>query len=331
MLFNVETAKCNNNRLKEEIEMQAVRPVTQANSFVNSSKSTSSEPYNKLGSLATQGSFQYDENLTTTDKRPVTINSTKSNYRRKMHQPTYYGGFKAPGKAKFLTEMAIRNGKCVKVNLEPSSQNVHPNPYGLLTAERFFPSTTTKTPGAQGSLQKKCIVGDNKLVNIKNFKFGLCYEGLQTHSSNMWKKQQAQRRITISECGTILRQQKRPLPFLTGKVNEVNGNMRPYTGVANEKVIEASSTPRNEEINRARLETAQAPRRNLIGSVQSKPARLSTPQTIPEKRPDSRYNSASLYAKLEHGRGNSPEYQVPILEMRFSDLGDNPLIPTCWK
>lgn len=59
--------------------------------------------------------------------------------------------------------------------------------------------------------------------------------------------------------------------------------------------------------------------------------RISTPQSFDQKRPDSRYNKTTIYSKLEHGRTNSPEYRVPVLEMNYSEVKKQQVIPECWK
>ncbi len=60
--------------------------------------------------------------------------------------------------------------------------------------------------------------------------------------------------------------------------------------------------------------------------------RLSTPQTGCEKRPDSRYNKATLCAGLNNGRDKSPEYRVPVLPMKLSEnLDKHHVLPTCWQ
>lgn len=74
-----------------------------------------------------------------------------------------------------------------------------------------------------------------------------------------------------------------------------------------------------------RIGTAQKP------SKGQRWARISTPQTTTQKRPDSRYNKETLYAKLDYGRANSPEYKVPVIDMNFSEVKKQQIIPECWK
>ena len=56
------------------------------------------------------------------------------------------------------------------------------------------------------------------------------------------------------------------------------------------------------------------------------------PQTVPDTRPESRYNRATLCAALENGRSQSPEYKVPILQMRLQEsYKEQVLLPRCWN
>jgi len=56
------------------------------------------------------------------------------------------------------------------------------------------------------------------------------------------------------------------------------------------------------------------------------------PMTVPEKRPESRYNKASLFTTLENGRSSSPDYKVPILSMNLGESKEQQvLLPGCWN
>lgn len=75
-----------------------------------------------------------------------------------------------------------------------------------------------------------------------------------------------------------------------------------------------------------RVATAHVKRKNEREKLRSQQSGQTT-----GKRPDSRYNKESLYAKLDHGRAASPEYKVPILDMNFAEMVSNQIVPDCWK
>eukprot|EP00826_Nyctotherus_ovalis_P039082 TRINITY_DN3724_c0_g3_i1.p1 TRINITY_DN3724_c0_g3~~TRINITY_DN3724_c0_g3_i1.p1 ORF type:complete len:264 (-),score=45.14 TRINITY_DN3724_c0_g3_i1:130-921(-) len=115
------------------------------------------------------------------------------------------------------------------------------------------------------------------------------------------------------------------LPVLQGNVKaKPKEELRPCTGNSEWKELladKAGETPKG------RVGTAQTQKH---GKGQ-RSVRISTPQTTSLKRPDSRYNKETLYAKLDYGRASSPEYKVPIIDMNFSEVRKQQIIPECWK
>ena len=78
-------------------------------------------------------------------------------------------------------------------------------------------------------------------------------------------------------------------------------------------------------------QTAQVKSRISEGSKERR-MRISTPQTNSEKRPDSRYNRATLCAGLSNGRDKSPDYRVPVIPMNLHEnMQEQPVMPNCWK
>ncbi len=148
--------------------------------------------------------------------------------------------------------------------------------------------------------------------NPKNCNNSGCYK----EESTMWQRLKAQ-------------QQRQAFPRLCAKPVLI----RPYTGTVPDKsqappTVCAPSRPRKRRTV-VRLGTAQTERRQTLARLGE--GRVSTPQTGPGRRPDSRYNRATLYARLENGRSSGPEYEVPIIDMRFADFALSPILPECWK
>lgn len=115
------------------------------------------------------------------------------------------------------------------------------------------------------------------------------------------------------------------LPTLQGSVKaKPKDDLRPYTGNSEWKDLLADKAA---EASKGRVGTAQTQKQ---GKGQ-RSTRMSTPQTASVKRPDSRYNKETLYAKLDYGRASSPEYKVPIIDMNFSEVRKQQIIPECWK
>jgi hypothetical protein len=123
-------------------------------------------------------------------------------------------------------------------------------------------------------------------------------------------------------------------------------NLRPYTGGLKEQLPELGlglGLGVNLGLNPALVpgvpikragppQTAQGNKRGSENVKLERLMRLSTPQTTSERRPDSRYNCATLCAGLNNGRERSPDYRVPIVAMRFSEHAQKqPLLPDCWK
>lgn len=66
--------------------------------------------------------------------------------------------------------------------------------------------------------------------------------------------------------------------------------------------------------------------------ITAKRIRVSTPQIDIGKRPESRYNKATLSMVLNNGRDISPGYHVPVIPMRLSEnFGEHMVYPSCWK
>lgn len=303
------------------MELHGLRPVTQARMTGAADKSPSPN-----SDFMVRGNFLDAPDWNPASKRPLTINSTKLTLGRKAHyQPTCYGGFRMPVKARFVPDPAtIAGAKCPSGPgfgriVSSYGTNKSPTVYGAATEARFFPSeagAAARTP-AEGM----------RTGNIRSS--GLCcYEG-----AGVWQRLRAHRRVTTSECvggGGLFGRQKLPVLCRSPRPSE-NTLARPYTGVVQGKAAVIAEAPPRKQKGGGRLGTALAGRRTLMIPAQPGQGRVSTPQTAPEKRPDSRYNRATLYAKLEHGRGNSPEYQVPIIDMRFAEFSCGPIMPECWK
>lgn len=79
-------------------------------------------------------------------------------------------------------------------------------------------------------------------------------------------------------------------------------------------------------------DTSQIKKRTQAKEKAVRIMRLSTPQTVAEKRPDSRYNQATVCVGLNNNREKSPDYRVPILPMKFSENSqEQAVLPNCWK
>ena len=143
------------------------------------------------------------------------------------------------------------------------------------------------------------------------------------------------KRTNTTDSGRIFGSKPGPiLPILkinTSKDNECR--IRPCTGNIELKDIMADTVAEQIQKGRGgiRIGTAQTNNQRKVGKMKQRSMRLSTPQTSGQKRPDSRYNKKTLYAKLEHGRADSPEYRVPIISMNFTELKEKQMIPECWK
>jgi len=115
---------------------------------------------------------------------------------------------------------------------------------------------------------------------------------------------------------------KAVLPTLSTKPKE---DFRPCTGNTELKDLMADKVAK--VIPRGRVGTAQIQKLNKG----QRSTHISIPQTTTQKRPDSRYNKETLYAKLDYGRASSPEYKVPVIDMNFSEVKKHQIIPECWK
>ena len=292
------------------------RPVTQAHFIVEQTKPSPNPT--KILRESFHDSPKWDPGY----NRPLTISSTKPSYGRVMtnYQPTCYGAFRAAIKV---------IGKPIKQSAKATPAS---NAYGAITAENFFPSS--------GSIvrNQKHPRAANKAVNANFYGSSAYYNDMSpvpiaATGENMLQK--LHRRVTTSECRRSLRQYPKsllPLLYSKGRLDS-KGDPRPCTGNFNAKTApepkpESKAHRMNPEL---RVGTAQIMQRaKLAEPQQQKHVRVSTPQTS-EKRPESRYNKETLYTKLEHGRGNSPEYEVPIIDMRFEEVAGQQIIPECWK
>lgn len=322
------------------MDVQKFRPITQAHYTSCHDKCPVPQTAVKSNGDSSNDVLINDEEWSNpAERRPLTFNCKKKNYNRKSYQPTCYGGFRAPIKAKMLNDMItgqgiiMQGGEVMKPRADFLGQQIQTNnnPYGAITAELFYRSSMMRTPGNQ----MKDLAGNVKAINLKNLQRCIFYEGAQPQSAATWQRTQVPRRITTTECGTILRRPKKVLPLVKEKNGKEDINsvyLRPYTGNLHTKtncetVVEAHKT----RVAHNRVGTAQVQQRVMIEKNQVKMMRVSTPRTCSEKRPDSRYNKATIYAKLEHGRGNSPEYQVPIIDMKLSEISTHAVMPSCWK
>ena len=146
-------------------------------------------------------------------------------------------------------------------------------------------------------------------------------------TANPWPK--LSRNITSSESGRMSNPYSRSiLPKIEIK-NSYTETPYTYTKMNNLK-----TTNKAHKILKYSIEergcTANTKYREKIKNQQIL-QRISTAQVISEKRPESRYNKKSLYAKLDHGRAASPDYNVPVIDMNFSELANQEVIPECWK
>jgi len=258
---------------------------------------------------------------------------TKPKQTHGFHQPTYYGNWGGT----FCKDVVSVHGTAMSGGSRVRTDCTHQmalkvpiNPYGLKTAERFFPSSILRTSDNRRT-QKR----DKNFRAIQN-----CY-GEITHIS----RKGCSSEVGAYECRKTLYNFPKELPQqdnLAENSFKVGRSYRPMSGgiirrkyindVTNdetENIEKYNIKPSAERAPRNRLSTAQAPR--LPMGPKPPPYRVSTPQTAPERRPDSRYNKESLFAGLENGR-RSPEYQVPIIDMKLEECAcHDSIMPDCWK
>eukprot|EP00826_Nyctotherus_ovalis_P012144 TRINITY_DN1317_c0_g2_i12.p1 TRINITY_DN1317_c0_g2~~TRINITY_DN1317_c0_g2_i12.p1 ORF type:complete len:258 (+),score=38.05 TRINITY_DN1317_c0_g2_i12:188-961(+) len=212
------------------------------------------------------------------------------------YQPTCYGNF---GTAFFKDSSYI-----------PNRARANCTHQMLKTAGRFFPSRNFQGVNASFVAQRK----ESPLNCYPTLKQRL-REGLQAKNPN------AARMTCYSLCSKMgpkaKHSEKRPM---TGSVNKYKLN--------NEASAASNENCANKLRNR-RAKTAQGC--DDLAGFKYVSHRMSTPQTVLQKRPGSRYNKASLYSGLENGR-KSPEYKVPIIEMNLKDYAyHNSVMPSFWK
>lgn len=250
-------------------------------------------------------------------------------------QPTCYGDFGLPLKT---AELALRHGGIMNEGTRTRADCTHQmagrivtaNPCAVKTAERFYPQSWVqnarpardlarsppqsqphdRTQGVERRNARRKLqgIGNMKLLGYVGRRRKVCGSEAPSYDARRTMYQFSQ------EPSMFGRSVARPL---TGSITKHRREDR--LAVISNKV----------EAPRGRVGTAQAGRRTVM--VAAHPKRVSTPHTIYERRPDSRYNHATLFAGLEHGRARSPEYNVPILEMRLTECMNKDVMPDCWK
>ncbi len=140
----------------------------------------------------------------------------------------------------------------------------------------------------------------------------------------------------------LTKQQNRLAMYSTQRVFAVPGRVLPeplrpvavYATGMGRAARPRTGTGENEGVSREEDEaepcrypgTAYRMRRDKLMMTQQ----LVKPQTVPEHRPDSRYNKETLCAVLENGRSHSPDYKVPVLPMNLQPGTHHVLLPSCW-
>ena len=188
----------------------------------------------------------------------------------------------------------------------------------VMTDMQYVPNY--KLPGQKfiigGGLGSEGFLGSS-IARERNFpselKMNFMEQGKQDPGWNKFK-----RNVITSDSGRPFKEYPRSLLPISETANDLNEDSKQYecskgaTGT-NDKVESGKRTVGN--TGRTKLRSQQCPR---------------TAQG-PGGRPESRYKKESLYTKLDHGRAASPDYKVPILEMNFSELKNQPKIPDWWK
>lgn len=190
--------------------------------------------------------------------------------------------------------------------------------YRLRTAGRFFPSRNFQ--GSNGSF-----------IAQRKDSPPSYYEPNKMSKVLLGKK--SQRKSSISNSNVVQKTCYNFKPKLGPKVKRTQ--KRPMTGsIEKYKINNEQTNVHNEnygsKLPPKRAKTAQGYSAESEGFTYVS-HRISTPQTIPQKRPGSRYNKDSLYSGLENGR-KSPEYKVPILDMNLKEYAyHNSVMPSFWK
>jgi hypothetical protein len=258
---------------------------------------------------------------------------------RIYYQPTCYGDFGVPVRT---AEFALKHsgGGMMNEGIRTRTDCTHQmarriTGNAVKTAERFFPPSSfyvsgkigrdmvrfvqldrrrDHTQGAEkrntvGSVNAKVQLGVNNLKLLSNY---ACYDAGKGYVSGKQRKIKTPE-ISCYENRKTMYQFGKEMSLVVGKTVA-----RPLTGGVKRK---PERKKRDQlavikvEVPRGRIGTAQVSRRTIMMNTAANQKRVSTPQTIYERRPDSRYNSATLFAGLDHGRSKSPEYNVPILEI----------------
>ena len=190
------------------------------------------------------------------------------------------------------------------------------NKFRLRTAGRFFPSRNFQGANASFIRQRKDSppkyhAGENVAKLVLNEK--------------------SQRKSSMSITNAARKTCCNFKPKMDPKAKRTQ--KRPMTGSIEKFNMRNNQTTHNEnyanKIPAKRARTAQGYNEEEGFTYVSH--RVSTPQTIPQKRPGSRYNKDSLYSGLENGR-KSPEYKVPIIDMNLKEYAyHNSVMPSFWK
>ena len=233
------------------------------------------------------------------EKCALILSSTKACNTNKKY--TCYGNLRAPIKAINRPSM---NLQCVSNNAYEGLQFPKGNE---ISSEDLFISTTT---------------GKTKRIFPMEMKLGLVDVN---KTDNSWQK--LPRNVVTAESGRMFKQYPKSILPEIGKKNYYMNN--PYAGIKDSVVVNKGQKLLKHSIE-SRGCTAQVKQRGKTSNKQ-KPQRVSTAQVDGERRPESRYNKKSLYAKLDYGRASSPEYKVPIVEMNFSEFANQEVVPDCWK
>lgn len=116
------------------------------------------------------------------------------------------------------------------------------------------------------------------------------------------------------------------------KVNMVNKEILLDLGIKAKRTPFNPSDIASGENHRNLPKTSERKSRVSLDGHPIKLLRMATPQIVPEHRPESRYNKASLCGALESIRQFTPDYDVPIVRMcLFDNPAEHLILPSCWK
>jgi hypothetical protein len=274
--------------------------------------------------------------------RPRTLhsNATQPDYGRVVLQPTCYAGFGMPANTTLFSETPFRNSSAAHSTTSTHSKYLRKTLYklpirpSLGTANRLVPPPSNLTPDAY-SLYKDCPRFRSRTVSNQAVvcqKIGLYpVEGVSCgEPSTGWRKGPAkQRGISTAQFSRTLYQADRGQTAI--RIPH-NGRKPQRPGTSSKKQPERRAPEVGEEKTGGDTQNYNT---RASATVEPEPVapmrRLWTPQ-IPSRRPDSRYNRATLFVGLDYGRDRSPDYHVPILEMNFSEsINQHLIVPSCWN